>query len=160
MGRKKMAVEGGFHLDLTGLGGLVEDTRVSVSDILHHGIDHEVREEAGLIAALLQSGNKPLPEPYRLFMVDALHKIAHGMDANKAFGLGRSGLSPHAVKGYVHLANQLRGQGMNTADAWAILARLTPNLSALGPDNGRGPALKKQVERAHKSIFGVLPRQK
>lgn len=155
-----MAIDGGFHLDLTGLGGLVEETRVSVTDILQHGLGQEVREQLGVISAMTQSGKTPLPDPYRLFMVDVLSKIAHGIDAEKAFGLRRTGMSPQSVKDYVYLANQLRSQGMNAADAWATLARLTPNLSAIGPDNGGGPALQKKVERAYKSMSGELQRQK
>lgn len=160
MGRKKMAVEGGWHLDCTKLGGLVDETQVSVSDVLNHGTDKEVRHELDFIAAKIAAGGKPLNEPYRAYLVEALHRIAAGHDANKAFGLGRTGLSPSAVKGYMHLATQLRSQGMGATDAWSTVARLTPNLSGLGADTGAGRSLRDKVERAYKKIFGKLPPQK
>lgn len=153
MGRKKKSAADGFHLDLT------QRFSVCVSDVLNHGLDRDVRHYLWLIGALLGRG-EALEEPYRTYLVDALNKIAMGQDANKAFGLGRVGPGPHEVRAMMELAGQLRSQGMSSADAWSILSRLTPNGSALGPDMGGGPALKKKTERAYKTMFGKLPGQK
>lgn len=167
MDRQKKKPTSGVRLDLTKLDGRIPETRISVSDILLHGTDSEIRQQLDFIAGMIEYGRHPLKEPYNGYLVEALRKINTGMDANEALGLGRKGMSPQTIKNLDWLASNLGEQRIGRrkfgkGNAWAFLARFDWSRHKLhaGTLEGAGETLSKAVYSAYAKIFGKKSRKK